>query len=283
MGLLKFKGSNSFRLRLLLSTLSGKSVRIDDIRSNDSNPGLRDFEASFLRLLEKLTNGCVVEINETGEHEFFMHVYVCACAYDPTQLMLFRTLLVLFLFFALMHLFLFHVCWFAIEKSAFPNLLISCTKASAEALSALFTCPRTPATVQHPVLEKNLTYFCSPAFVRMLVRTESDCNLAGGKSPVLCLLVLISSAHAPARTPSWSKALSCLLLENSGIASRKPVSILLRPCCMIGRACLCLECSATYPLPQNCLSSSQHVFWVALTTCLGLRLLQRTLCAVAHL
>jgi len=27
---------------------------------------LRSFEASFLRLLEKLTNGCVVEINETG-------------------------------------------------------------------------------------------------------------------------------------------------------------------------------------------------------------------------
>ncbi|KAF5827984.1 phosphate cyclase [Dunaliella salina] len=66
MGLLKFKGSNSFRLRLLLSTLSGKSIRIDDIRLNDTSPGLRDFEASFLRLMEKLTNGCVVEINETG-------------------------------------------------------------------------------------------------------------------------------------------------------------------------------------------------------------------------
>eukprot|EP00983_Pelagomonas_calceolata_P015051 478587-Pelagomonas_calceolata.AAC.1 len=67
MGLLKFKGSKSFRLRLLLSTLSGKSIRIDDIRLNDTSPGLRDFEASFLRLMEKLTNGCVVEINETGE------------------------------------------------------------------------------------------------------------------------------------------------------------------------------------------------------------------------
>jgi hypothetical protein len=40
----------------------------------DANPiltctltsGLRDYEVSFLRLLEKLTNGCVVEINETG-------------------------------------------------------------------------------------------------------------------------------------------------------------------------------------------------------------------------
>lgn len=29
--------------------------------------GLRDYEASLLRLLEKVTNGCVIEINETGE------------------------------------------------------------------------------------------------------------------------------------------------------------------------------------------------------------------------
>jgi len=65
--MLRFKGCQSFRLRLLLSTLCGKSIRIDDIRANDPSPGLRDFEASFLRLLEKLTNGCVVEINETGE------------------------------------------------------------------------------------------------------------------------------------------------------------------------------------------------------------------------
>jgi RNA 3'-terminal phosphate cyclase-like protein len=63
---LRYKGSNSFRLRLLLSTLSGKSIRIDEIRTKDASPGLRDFEASFLRLMEKLTNGCVVEISETG-------------------------------------------------------------------------------------------------------------------------------------------------------------------------------------------------------------------------
>jgi hypothetical protein len=64
--MLKFRGCSSFRQRLLLSTLSGRAVRIDDIRADDASPGLRDFEASFLRLLEKLTNGCVVEINETG-------------------------------------------------------------------------------------------------------------------------------------------------------------------------------------------------------------------------
>jgi len=64
--MLRFKGSQNFRQRLLFATLSGRAVRIDDIRAGDQEPGLRDFEASLLRLLEKLSNGCVVEINETG-------------------------------------------------------------------------------------------------------------------------------------------------------------------------------------------------------------------------
>ncbi|GIL72254.1 hypothetical protein Vretimale_443 [Volvox reticuliferus] len=65
--MLKFRGCQHFRQRLVCSTLSGRAIRIDDIRAADpESPGLRDFEASFLRLLEKLTNGCLVEINETG-------------------------------------------------------------------------------------------------------------------------------------------------------------------------------------------------------------------------
>lgn len=39
---------------------------MDDIRVNDQNPGIRDYEASLLRLLDKLTNGMAVEINESG-------------------------------------------------------------------------------------------------------------------------------------------------------------------------------------------------------------------------
>ena len=39
---------------------------VDDIRVDDAAPGLREHEASLLRLLEKVTNGTVVEINETG-------------------------------------------------------------------------------------------------------------------------------------------------------------------------------------------------------------------------
>lgn len=64
--MLRFRGSQSFRQRLVFATLAGRAVRIDDIRAQDQSPGLRDFEASFLRLLEKISNGCIVEINETG-------------------------------------------------------------------------------------------------------------------------------------------------------------------------------------------------------------------------
>lgn len=62
----KLKGSQSFRLRLLLSTLTSTPVLIEDIRADDTWPGLRSHEISFLRLLETITDGCVVEINETG-------------------------------------------------------------------------------------------------------------------------------------------------------------------------------------------------------------------------
>ncbi|GAX85703.1 hypothetical protein CEUSTIGMA_g13117.t1 [Chlamydomonas eustigma] len=64
--MLKCSGSQCFRLRIVCATLSGKPLRIDDIRARDESPGLRDFEASFLRLIEKITNGCKIEINETG-------------------------------------------------------------------------------------------------------------------------------------------------------------------------------------------------------------------------
>ncbi|KAG6918142.1 hypothetical protein DXG01_016331 [Tephrocybe rancida] len=64
--LLQFSGHQHFRHRLVLSILSGKHVKIDKIRPEDKNPGLRDFEISLLRLLEKVTNGTVIEISVTG-------------------------------------------------------------------------------------------------------------------------------------------------------------------------------------------------------------------------
>ncbi|KAG9077770.1 hypothetical protein FS749_010307, partial [Ceratobasidium sp. UAMH 11750] len=65
-GLVRFTGHDYFRQRIVLSILSGRSVRIDAIRPEDQNPGLRDFEASFLRLIERVTNGTIIEISYTG-------------------------------------------------------------------------------------------------------------------------------------------------------------------------------------------------------------------------
>ncbi|XP_022105535.1 RNA 3'-terminal phosphate cyclase-like protein [Acanthaster planci] len=63
---MKYEGCNFFRQRLVLATLSGKPVKIVKIRHKDDDPGLRDFEASLIRLLDKVTNGSRIEVNETG-------------------------------------------------------------------------------------------------------------------------------------------------------------------------------------------------------------------------
>ena len=60
------RGAAQFRQRIALATLAGRAIRIEDIRYQDESPGLRPEEANFLRLIEKLTNGCTIEINETG-------------------------------------------------------------------------------------------------------------------------------------------------------------------------------------------------------------------------
>mmetsp|Transcript_28992 Transcript_28992/g.81666 ORF Transcript_28992/g.81666 Transcript_28992/m.81666 type:complete len:371 (+) Transcript_28992:225-1337(+) len=64
--MLKVKGSAHFRQRLVYATLSGRALRVDDIRASAEQPGLRDYEANLLRLVETITNGCSIEINETG-------------------------------------------------------------------------------------------------------------------------------------------------------------------------------------------------------------------------
>ncbi|KAJ1507169.1 hypothetical protein HMI54_004404, partial [Coelomomyces lativittatus] len=64
--LLKFKGHLYFRQRLVLSLLSGKPIRITEIRPDDENPGLTDYEVAFLKLLEQLSNGTTVSISHTG-------------------------------------------------------------------------------------------------------------------------------------------------------------------------------------------------------------------------
>lgn len=64
--MITFSGFENFQLRLVLATLSGKPIRITGIRSDEQNPGLRDYEITFLRVMESITNGSVIEISYTG-------------------------------------------------------------------------------------------------------------------------------------------------------------------------------------------------------------------------
>ncbi|NP_001079592.1 RNA terminal phosphate cyclase-like 1 L homeolog [Xenopus laevis] len=68
---LRYEGCNFFRQRIVLSTLSGRPVKIQGIRVKDESPGIRDFEASFIRLMDKITNGTRIEINETGTSLYY--------------------------------------------------------------------------------------------------------------------------------------------------------------------------------------------------------------------
>ncbi|KAH8044973.1 RNA-3'-phosphate cyclase [Aureococcus anophagefferens] len=63
---IKLRGAKDLRSRLVLATLARKKLEIGGIRADDESPGLRKEEASFVRLMDKLTSGSRIEINETG-------------------------------------------------------------------------------------------------------------------------------------------------------------------------------------------------------------------------
>ena len=50
----------------MLATLTSTGVTIDDIRSGDAAPGLRPYEVSLLRLLDKISDRHTIDLNETG-------------------------------------------------------------------------------------------------------------------------------------------------------------------------------------------------------------------------
>lgn len=65
--LLKFTGAKYLVQRLILATLTGRAIRISQIRSDSlSAPGLAPHEVSFLRLLDAITNGSAIEFSYTG-------------------------------------------------------------------------------------------------------------------------------------------------------------------------------------------------------------------------
>lgn len=60
-------GAVQFRQRIVVAILSNRPLLLRNIRPDDLEaPGLRPYEASFLRLIDNVTNGTSIEINTTG-------------------------------------------------------------------------------------------------------------------------------------------------------------------------------------------------------------------------
>ncbi|KAF2468093.1 18S rRNA biogenesis protein [Lindgomyces ingoldianus] len=65
--LLKFTGHRHLTTRLILSTLTGRPIKISQIRSSSpTHPGLAPPEVNLLRLLDSITNGSTTEFSMTG-------------------------------------------------------------------------------------------------------------------------------------------------------------------------------------------------------------------------
>lgn len=64
--LLQFEGHRHLSTRLLLSTLTGRPIRITKIRPTSTRPGLTPYETNFIRLLDSITNGAQIQFSMTG-------------------------------------------------------------------------------------------------------------------------------------------------------------------------------------------------------------------------
>ena len=80
MDVIACEGPSNLRQKLVYATLSGKVLRVNKIREKDERPGLQPHEASLLRLMEKITNGSLVEISETGTSLRYKPGIICGGA-----------------------------------------------------------------------------------------------------------------------------------------------------------------------------------------------------------
>ncbi|VAI39569.1 unnamed protein product [Triticum turgidum subsp. durum] len=60
----RLSGSRDFRQRLVLATLTSTPITMNDIRAGEG--GLRPHEMSLLRLLDKVSDQHVIDVNDTG-------------------------------------------------------------------------------------------------------------------------------------------------------------------------------------------------------------------------
>ncbi|KAL6711904.1 hypothetical protein ACN47E_002947 [Coniothyrium glycines] len=63
---LNFTGHRQLISRLVFATLTGRPIRISQIRSTSTNPGLTRHETNFVRLLDAVTNGSQIQFSMTG-------------------------------------------------------------------------------------------------------------------------------------------------------------------------------------------------------------------------
>ncbi|KAF0992027.1 hypothetical protein HZS_4708 [Henneguya salminicola] len=71
MACIEIYGSSNFRHVLALSILSQKPVKILDIRSNNIEIGITEYETNLLQLIDKIMNGSTIEISSDGTSLFF--------------------------------------------------------------------------------------------------------------------------------------------------------------------------------------------------------------------
>ncbi|KAJ4287277.1 hypothetical protein N0V90_012675 [Kalmusia sp. IMI 367209] len=64
--LLQFEGHRHLTTRLLISTLTGRPIRVSKIRPSSTRPGLTSYETNFIRLLDSITNGAQIQFSMTG-------------------------------------------------------------------------------------------------------------------------------------------------------------------------------------------------------------------------
>ncbi|KAK4467394.1 hypothetical protein MN116_008822 [Schistosoma mekongi] len=63
---LVLEGHGNFRVKIALSLVSRKGLLLKHIRHKDNRPGVYDAEVCLLKLVDKLSNGTVININDRG-------------------------------------------------------------------------------------------------------------------------------------------------------------------------------------------------------------------------
>ena len=59
-------GSLGFRQKVVLSAITNQPIRIKNIRSRSKSPGVTSAEVDLLKLINEISNGAIIKINDTG-------------------------------------------------------------------------------------------------------------------------------------------------------------------------------------------------------------------------